>query len=108
MAGSPGGSSLTSQYGPSIPASQTFAVGRAGTPRLTFGSAPSPPALITPCSLLCSELLRSLSFPLFRLPASLLPIAFTGQGLLDAEFLARLQVKKVPLDRKSTRLNSSH
>src|ERR1035441_9723897 len=36
--------------------------------------------------------------PLLRFPASLLPIAFTGQGLLDAEFLARLQVKGVPFD----------
>src|SRR6266481_3170084 len=36
--------------------------------------------------------------PLLSLPASLLPIAFTGQRLLDAEFLARLQVKGVSLD----------
>jgi hypothetical protein len=35
---------------------------------------------------------------LLRLPASLLTIAFTGQRLLDAEFLARLQVKGVPFD----------
>ena len=35
---------------------------------------------------------------LLRLPASLLAVAFTGQCLLDAEFLARLQVKGVPLD----------
>ena len=33
--------------------------------------------------------------PLLSLPASLFPIAFTGQRLLDAEFLARLQVKGV-------------
>jgi hypothetical protein len=38
------------------------------------------------------------SLPLLRLPSSLLPIAFTGQGLLDAEFLAWLQVESVPLD----------
>jgi hypothetical protein len=36
--------------------------------------------------------------PLFRLPASLFSIAFTGQGLLHAEFLARLQVEGVPFD----------
>jgi hypothetical protein len=35
---------------------------------------------------------------LFRLPASLLPITFTGQGLFDPEFLARLQVEGVPFD----------
>src|SRR5450759_4828746 len=35
---------------------------------------------------------------LFRLPASLLPITFTGQGLLDPEFLARLQIEGVPFD----------
>ncbi len=32
------------------------------------------------------------SFSLLRLPASLLAIAFTGQCLLDAEFLAWLQM----------------
>src|ERR1035437_5570901 len=36
--------------------------------------------------------------PLLRLPASLFPIAFTGQCLFDAEFLAWLQVKGVPFD----------
>src|ERR1017187_4990462 len=36
--------------------------------------------------------------PLLRLPASLFSIAFTGQGLLHAEFLARLQVEGVPFD----------
>src|ERR1017187_7364486 len=35
---------------------------------------------------------------LLSLPASLFPIAFTGQCLLDAELLARLQVKGVSLD----------
>ena len=35
---------------------------------------------------------------LLRLPASLLTIALTGQRLLDAEFLAWLQVEGVPLD----------
>ena len=30
---------------------------------------------------------------LLRLPASLLTIAFTGQGLFYAEFLARLQIE---------------
>jgi hypothetical protein len=35
---------------------------------------------------------------LLRLPASLLAIAFTGQCLLDAEFLAWLQIEGVPLD----------
>ena len=35
---------------------------------------------------------------LLRLPASLLTIAFTGQGLLDAELLAWLQIKGVPFD----------
>ena len=40
-----------------------------------------------------------LSLPLLlRLPASLLAIAFTGQRLLNAEFLAGLQVKGVPFD----------
>src|ERR1039457_4634627 len=38
------------------------------------------------------------SLLLLRLPPSLLPIAFTGQGLFDPEFLAWLQVKGVPLD----------
>src|ERR1035437_9251230 len=36
--------------------------------------------------------------PLLRLPASLLSIAFTGQCLLDAEFLAWLQIEGVPFD----------
>src|ERR1019366_2425771 len=36
--------------------------------------------------------------PLFRLPASLFSIAFTGQGLFDPEFLAWLQVEGVPFD----------
>ena len=36
--------------------------------------------------------------PLLSLPASLLPIAFAGQRLLDAELLARLQVEGVPFD----------
>src|SRR5215471_8577400 len=35
------------------------------------------------------------SVALLSLPASLLPIAFTGQRLLDAEFLTRLQIKGV-------------
>jgi hypothetical protein len=35
---------------------------------------------------------------LLKLPASLLAIAFTGQCLLDAEFLAWLQIEGVPLD----------
>src|SRR6516162_841668 len=40
-----------------------------------------------------------LSLPLLlRLPASLFAIAFTGQRLLNAEFLAGLQVKGVPFD----------
>src|ERR1035437_6537312 len=39
-----------------------------------------------------------LYFALLRLPASLLPITFTGQGLLDPEFLARLQIEGVPFD----------
>ena len=38
------------------------------------------------------------SLPLLRLPASLLSIAFPGQGLLDTEFLAWLQIEGVPLD----------
>src|ERR1017187_1158199 len=38
------------------------------------------------------------SLPLFRLPASLLSIAFTGQGLFDSELLAWLQVERVPFD----------
>jgi hypothetical protein len=33
---------------------------------------------------------------LLRFPSSLLAIAFAGQRLLDAEFLARLQVERVP------------
>ena len=41
---------------------------------------------------------RVRSPPLLNLPAILLSIAFTGQRLFDAEFLARLQVKSVPLD----------
>ena len=35
---------------------------------------------------------------LLRLPASLLTIAFTDQRLLNAQFLARLQVKGMSLD----------
>src|SRR5437016_14560152 len=35
---------------------------------------------------------------LLSLPASLLAIAFTGQRLLDAEFLAGLQVKRMSFD----------
>ena len=38
------------------------------------------------------------SFLLFRLSASLLSIAFTGQGLFDPEFLAWLQIEGVPFD----------
>src|SRR5450432_18007 len=38
------------------------------------------------------------SLPLLNLPASFLTIAFTGQRLLDAELLARFQVKGVPFD----------
>ena len=38
------------------------------------------------------------SLLLLRLPASLLPIAFTGQCLLDPEFLPRLQVEGVAFD----------
>jgi hypothetical protein len=37
-------------------------------------------------------------FVLLNLPASLLAVAFAGQRLLDAEFLARLQVKGAPFD----------
>src|ERR1035437_8010568 len=47
---------------------------------------------VTFCFLPCGE------EPLLRLPASLLPIAFTGQCLLDPELLARLQVEGVPFD----------
>ena len=36
--------------------------------------------------------------PLLRLPPRLLTIAFTGQGLLDAEFLAWLQIEGVAFD----------
>ena len=35
---------------------------------------------------------------LLSLPASLLTIAFTGQRLLNAQFLARLQIKRMPFD----------
>jgi hypothetical protein len=35
---------------------------------------------------------------LFNLPATLLPVSFTRQCLLDTQFLARLQIKGVPLD----------
>src|ERR1035437_4703341 len=35
---------------------------------------------------------------LLRLPASLLAVAFTGQGLFDPEFLSWLQVEGVPFD----------
>jgi hypothetical protein len=35
---------------------------------------------------------------LLRLPASIFAIAFTGQRLINAEFLAGLQVKGVPFD----------
>ena len=35
---------------------------------------------------------------LFRLPPRLLPIALSGQCLLDTEFLSGLQVKGVPFD----------
>ena len=38
------------------------------------------------------------SLALLGLPPSLLPIAFTGQSLFDAEFLARLQVEGMPFD----------
>jgi len=41
---------------------------------------------------------RPFSLPLPRLPASLLPIAFPGHRLLDAEFLAWLQVEGEPFD----------
>jgi hypothetical protein len=36
--------------------------------------------------------------PLLRLPTRLLAIALAGQRLLDAELLAGLQVKRMPLD----------
>src|ERR1035437_8351428 len=36
--------------------------------------------------------------PLLRFPASLLAIALAGQGLLDPEFLAWLQIESVPFD----------
>jgi hypothetical protein len=36
--------------------------------------------------------------PLLSLPPSLLPIALSGQRLLDSEFLSRLQVKSVSFD----------
>src|ERR1035437_3458541 len=52
-----------------------------------------PPARITFCSFAVW-----LAGPLLRLPASLLAVAFTGQCLLDAEFLAWLQVEGVPFD----------
>src|SRR5437868_13157208 len=39
-----------------------------------------------------------LPFPLLNLPASLLPIAFTGQRGFDSALLARLQVKGVSFD----------
>ena len=40
----------------------------------------------------------SFSLPLISLPASFFAIAFTGQCLLHAEFLAGLQVKGVSFD----------
>src|ERR1035437_710106 len=52
-----------------------------------------PPARITFCSFAVW-----LAGPLLRLPASLLAVAFTGQCLLDAEFLAWLQIEGVPFD----------
>jgi hypothetical protein len=35
---------------------------------------------------------------LFHVPASLLPVPFTGKRLLDPQLLTRFQVKRVPLD----------
>src|ERR1035437_1711281 len=64
------------------------AVRPAGTPRLSF----------LECAVPLPDGERSRSLLLLRLPASLLAIAFTGQRLLDPEFLARLQVKGVPFD----------
>src|SRR5260370_26974211 len=60
------------------------------------GNPPSPPGKQEGDQARCGE--RSFSLPLLNLPASLLTIAFSDQRLLDAEFLARLQVKGVPLD----------
>src|SRR5260370_42547791 len=59
------------------------------------GNPPSPPGEQEGDQARCGE--RSFSLPLLNLPASLLTIAFSDQRLLDAEFLARLQVKEVPL-----------
>src|SRR5450759_1450133 len=74
-----------SQQGPAFHRRAQQTAGRAaGTPRLAFlerGGTGSSRSLL-----------------LLRLPASLLTIAFTGQGLLDAELLAWLQIKGVPFD----------
>jgi hypothetical protein len=41
---------------------------------------------------------RSACCGLFDFPATLLPVSFTRQRLFNAQFLARLQVERMPLD----------
>src|ERR1019366_2931909 len=64
------------------------AVRPVGTPRLSF----------LECAVPLPDGERSRSLLLLRLSARLLAVAFTGQGLFDPEFLARLQVEGVPFD----------
>src|ERR1017187_10000920 len=72
----------------------------AGTPGLTFWRVPLQQRVSTAVAPLFPAVWRPdpFSFPLLRLPPRLLPVAFTGQCLLDTEFLARLQVEGVPFD----------
>jgi hypothetical protein len=45
-----------------------------------------------------NKMLHALDVCLFSLSTCLLPVAFTGQRLLESEFLSRLQVKGVSFD----------